>query len=212
MRVFDLLSWAGELKEAAEATEAANAPLNAGSHCQFCLAAGVCPAIREKALADVQASFRQAPMTWDAPAPETLSAEQIAAILKRAELVKDWIGAVQAHAHALAEGGHEIPGYKLVQRRGTRKYKNEKTAAIFAKACGLTDDDIMTAPELKSVAQLEKVIPRDKRDAFNMKFVIKESSGTNLVPDADARPEVTSAVQRAFAPVNNERSLLPWEM
>ena len=206
----DLMEWAGELVASAKATEADDAPVAAGDHCQFCAAAATCPELRSKALTAAKATFQAYPEGWTPPAPEGLTLEQLAAVMQRAELVKDWIRAVQEHAHQMAEHGHVIPGFKLVDKRATRKWRDEIGAQDYAIKHGCGASQVYAEPKTKSPAQLEKMIPKAAREGM-AEFVSKESSGTNLVRDADTRPEVLSAVAKAFKPITIETGELPWE-
>lgn len=67
----ELLAWSLELMEAAHATQAPDAPLNPGSWCGFCLAAGDCRARADHLLKIAQTQFHGVPVrpdsdvTWD---------------------------------------------------------------------------------------------------------------------------------------------------
>ena len=113
---FDLLEWSADLVEAAERTFDPEAALVPGAWCQFCPAAGICPALRERALATAQIEFAAAPLP-SPPDPACLSADQVGRLLTAADLVELWIRALRAHAHAELEAGRTIPGWKLVPKR-----------------------------------------------------------------------------------------------
>lgn len=219
--IMDLIEWSGELVRAAKATETKNAATAAGEHCGFCPALPTCETARVRNLGVAQATFAAHPVEWTPPAPETLTPEQIAAVLIRAEEVKDWVAAVQQHAHAEAEAGRVPPGFKLVDKRAQRKWADEQE--VIKKFEQLGAATLYVEPKLRSPAQLEAAVyaaAKDRGKKFTKKdaealvkpYVIKESSGTNLVPDGDARPEVIASVRTAFTPVAHEsKGNLPWE-
>ena len=197
---FELLEWAGTLKVAAEATESPDAPLRAGEHCTFCPAAAVCPALRDRALEAAMADFAGATITVPAE-PGVLTVEQLARLLEHADLIDDWLSAVRAHALHLAESGTPIPGFKLVPKRAVRKWRDDFDHSALMDATGLGPGQVYAEPKLLSPAQVEKLLPKDKRAALDA-LVVKESSGTNLVPDADPRQAKAPSVLTDFAGIN----------
>ena len=116
MSAFELVEWSADLLEAAERALDPEAPLVPGAWCRFCPAAGVCPALREQALATAQAEFASMPLP-SPPTPASLPAEEIGRLLVAADLVELWIRALRAHAHAELQAGRTIPGWKLVRKR-----------------------------------------------------------------------------------------------
>lgn len=192
----DLMEWAADLKDAAVATEAADAPIRAGEHCTFCPAAAICPALRDRALEAAMADFAGATITVPA-SPSVLSVDQLARLLDHADLIDDWLAAVRAHALHLAESGVAVPGYKLVQKRATRKWRAEEEVPQALSALGVSPEDTHKRV-LLSPAQIEKLLPKEKRAALDA-LVVKESSGVNLVPDADPRQAKAPSAISDFA-------------
>lgn len=200
--VLTLLEFEEEIAKCARLTELSEPLLAAGEHCRFCKAAATCPALRaivhEKALAefdDAVLSATDAPVTL--PDPASLSSDQMAAVLRDADLIGNWVKAVQEHAHAEAVAGRIPTGFKLVSKRATRKWKDEDEAAMMLAALAV---DPWQEPKLKSPAQVEAAVGKKRfaallSDAEDLGFeapVTKVSSGTNLVPISDARQSVKS--------------------
>jgi hypothetical protein len=194
--VMDLLEWTADLKRAATATEDVFAPVRAGEWCTFCPAAGTCPALRDKALEAAMADFGGATITVPAD-PGVLSPEEMARLLDSADLIDKWLAAVRAHALHLAESGQPVPGYKLVDKRATRKWRDEGAVPQHLSAMGLGPDDTHDR-KLRSPAAIEKLLPKEKRAAL-ADLVEKVSSGVNLVRDDDARPSRTASAIADFA-------------
>lgn len=204
----DLMEWAADLKDAAVATEAPDAPVRAGEHCTFCPAAGVCPALRDRALEGAMADFAGASITVPAE-PGVLTVEQLARLLDHADLIDGWLAAVRAHALHLAESGATVPGYKLVPKRATRKWANEEEVPQALSALGVDPGEMYHPGKLKSPAQIEGALPARlgsslaKRAAHLGALVVKESSGVNLVPDGDPRTAQAPSAVSDFAAYNH---------
>lgn len=186
--IIALVEFAGELIAAARATTAPDAPLVPGRWCRFCPAGGVCPARHRQAQEIAQTEFALMPVQQP-PAPATISPAHLAAVLPKLELLEDWVTNVRQHAHAMLERGEEVPGYKLVERRATRKWTDEESAQQTLEAMGLAPDALTTA-KLKSPAQIEKVLGKRKKE-LPVQYITKESSGLKMVPTTDPTPAVT---------------------
>lgn len=189
MPAFELVDYAADLIAAAKRTRVFGAELNPGKkQCKFCpaQAANKCPAIVEETHELVSASFSMAPIA-------NYSAEQIADFLAKAPLVEARISAIREFAYQAACRGEEIPGFKLVDKRATRRWKDEEAAS---KHVG-ESRAYYTAPELKSPAQVEKLIGRKAFKELEQ-FIEKRSSGVTLAPDTDPRPPAQQALLEDF--------------
>ena len=167
-----MLRWRGKVLMAMQAAKAADAPFNPGAHCKFCPVKPQCPALLG--------------LAGDLPAPTTqgsLSLPQLSEWLQKAEVVETWIAALREHAHGLASGGTTIPGWKLVDKRATRKWASEDAVLATAKKHKLHVQEL----QLLSPAQMEKKfreIPIVLRP-----LVTQQASGQNLVRDPAYVPE-----------------------
>lgn len=199
----DVIDFAGELLERAQATQDPNAPLNPGPHCRFCRAIATCPAQLQQAQQIAQLEFAPDGALVLPPAPETLPMGTIVQILEKADLVEKWIKGVRLHAISELQAGRVVPGYKLVEKRPTRKVKDPAEMIAWMEAGGYTPEQYNHAPELKSPAQLEAVILGGKKkkkgqEVLPPNLIIAESSGVNLAPAHDPRPEVVAGPQSDF--------------
>jgi len=129
--------------------------------------------------------------------PRMMTPEQLAMLLPKLDLVEDWIKLVRECAHAAAEHGVVIPGYKLVMKRGRRQWIDEDRHIIAAlHEIGLSDEAIVEI-SLRSPAQIEKKLPKEKRGIVAL-YAQMISSGTTLASDDDVRPPVPSQGFTAF--------------
>jgi hypothetical protein len=198
----ELIGFAGDLLIAARATTAPDAPLNPGAHCRFCPASGVCPAQASRALEVAQQEFDVVVSDGavvSLPSPDVLTKDQLVAIMQRLPVLEDWAGAIRATAEAMLRRGEEVPGYKMVAKRAIRKWGSEEDAVAAAQAADLGPDEYYKEPELKSPAQLEKVMGKKTFAAKMAPHVVKVSSGHVMVPDTDARPAVALSAGDEFA-------------
>lgn len=172
--------------------------LRSGEHCRFCAFGAQCPTRAEQALRDAQAEF-DIDGTMTLPEPETMSPERLADTLRKARTVQHWINAVEEYANAEAQDGRVPPGFKLVAKRATRAWKDE--AALLTAApmlLTISMEEMYGEPKLLSPAQLEKKLPKGERAAL-ASFITSASSGTNLVPEEDARPSTRPSAEDDFA-------------
>lgn len=184
-----LKAWAVRFQSASRAAFAKNPGFEAGDHCKYCPAATICPTLRDKNLATIQAEFEPASGMVALPLPPIASAKAIpnlGRILDACDRLETWIGAVRNHAYHVLETGGHVEGYKLVEKRSTRKWVDEVSATISAK--NRFGVKAFTTPELLSPAQLEKAVGKANAKEFVEKHSSAKSSGTTIAPESDKRP------------------------
>ena len=175
-----LEAFAIDLKHAVERALEPDAPFKLGPHCRFCNGKVGCPLYNNLAT-DMLALTREE------------LAEQIAERLPYADLMIEMGKNLKDTAHALLEQGQPIPGWKLVNGRATRSWKDEeKTLKYFAKL-GLPAAE-RHVKKIISPAQAEAALKRNALPAeLPAALVDKSSSGTTLAPESDKRPAVAIA-------------------
>ena len=192
----DLLDWSADLVDAAKATEQPDAPLKAGSHCKFCLAAAKCTALRDQVMSIAKADFTDGNLTL--AEPKDFSEVDLAAVLKEADLIDDWIRRVREYAHHEADAGRMLPGFKLVAKRAIRAWRDKNKTLVSLLDFGLDQSAIYQDPKLKSPAQIEKTVGKKQMKQFS-DLVVKNSSGAVLVEESDPREAVKSSAIEDFA-------------
>ena len=85
-----------------------------------------------------------------------------------------------------------MPGWKLVQKRATRKWKSNEGLRTWASENGIEDADILTEPKLKNPAQVERIVGKKNLPSELIESV---SIGFNLARSDSATPAaaITSA-------------------
>lgn len=183
----ELLDFAGLLFEGARRTQDPNAPLVPGPHCKFCKAAAICPALKSEAQALAQIEFEVLP-EYGPPAPEALPIDTLADMVAKFHIFEDWMKAARAHLKREVESaGGEAFGHKIVERRKTRSWRDPEALEQFLRDKGYTPDDYKIEPELKSPAQIEKLVGKKNLPAD---LVQSKPSGYTLALKSDARPAV----------------------
>lgn len=182
--VDELLQW-GEtvVKPAVAAVAAPDAPLVPGDkQCKFCRARSTCKALAQH----VQATIFDGFDGIGSPPIEHKSFDQLADYLREIPLIETWIGAVKERALNSLLLGESIPGYKLVEGRSSRDWKDEAAAERFLKrAVGAAE---AFNKKLISPAQAEKLL--GKTDKTLAKYIEKKPGGPTVSPESDKRPAI----------------------
>lgn len=177
---------AADLADEVRATEDPNAPLNDGEWCRFCPAAAICPKIAARAQETAKQVFAVG-VPFDQ--------KNLADTLEWLPVLEAWVKNVREFAYAEAEKGHDIPRHKLVEKRATRKWRNEADAEAGLSAF-LADDELHTKA-LITPAAAEKLLPKEDRTVLDL-LCVKESSGHTLVHESDKRQAIKVDAKSAF--------------
>lgn len=195
-----MLDFYATVDEAVANAESDEPRFAAGAHCRWCPAAHVCPLLANSTTT-MAAPWRPGSnaVTLTLPSPADCDDPvKLAETLRAVRVVDGWIKAIEDRAFAVAMTGAELPGFKLVQKRATRKFDSETAARGLLEDLGLTPAEY-APPALLSVAQAEKIVKARhgaKGVAALAKIVNAESSGLNLVP-VEAKGEAVHPLKLA---------------
>lgn len=181
----ELLDFVADVRAAAVESRLPNPERQAGEHCGFCPNAHGCSELEKRQVALMASDFAVV---------ESVSPEQLATALRFIPQVKERIRAIEERAYALATQGTDVPGFKLVEKRPVRKWKDEAGVVAWAQQNAINP---YTDPEPLSPAQMEKRAGKQKKELEQ--FITKVSSGTALVPVSDDRPAVKRLEDKDFA-------------
>lgn len=180
-----------KLIEAAAEAEKPDAKLVPGDHCRFCSAMAGCPAIAQFAYQEAQKNICADPANY--------GNEDLSQVLEHIDIIEQWIAAVRAHAHVVAAGPKGIPGWKLVDKQGRRRWIDEKQ--VVRKLCllwGLDEKDVYKR-SLKSPAQVEELLLPDQRQDSGFKSLCPSvSSGKTLVRSSNPHPEAMKSPEQDY--------------
>ena len=178
----DLLTWGNTvLKPAMEATKAEDAPCITGKWCRWCPAITLCPHQGKLPIKVSPAvDFRE---PHSLPDVKKLTTQQIGIALQARDQIEAWFEQVEVLARAELDKGGTVPGWKLVQGRKSKAWKNE---AEVAELLSVIYGDEAYVTKLVSPAAAIKL-------GFVAPAFIEESYGNpSLVEDSpkDKRPSL----------------------
>ena len=188
--VEDLKAWAeNELKPRAKMAYDGEGEYLPGEWCTFCRAAVRCRARAEEKLKLAQTEFRMPPLLTDA------EIEDILAVLP--DLTK-WANEITAYALDTAlNHGKEWNGFKVVQGRSVRKYRDEAAVAEAAKEAGYKD---IYRQSLIPLTEMQRLMGKDRFEEILGGLITKAPGRPTLVPKSDRRPamSVSNAINEFY--------------
>lgn len=186
----DLKAWAeNELKPRAKMAYDGEGEYLPGEWCTFCRAAVRCRARAEEKLKLAQTEFRMPPLLTDA------EIEDILAVLP--DLTK-WANEITAYALDTAlNHGKEWNGFKVVQGRSVRKYRDEAAVAEAAKEAGYKD---IYRQSLIPLTEMQRLMGKDRFEEILGGLITKAPGRPTLVPKSDRRPamNVSNAINEFY--------------
>ena len=188
----ELLRWArDDLVEKAHLAYMGEGEYRAGEWCTFCRAAVRCRARAEEKLRLAKEEFKYPPLITD---------EEIEDVLGEIpELIK-WANAILAYAtDAAVNHGKVWMGFKIVEGRSVRRYKDEDVVAREAESAGYTD---IFDKKLISLTQMERLMGKKAFTDILDGLIEKPPGKPTLVPISDKRPAIhTGSAQSEFTAI-----------
>lgn len=186
----DLIEWTGELVKAMHRSKAAldafelldgtrvafeawqKQYLVAGS-CDFCPAAGMCPAYKEAAM-DITVGKTDVAVWFEdpnAPKPSVTNMltmatpEQRGVVLRKLDVLEQWMKDIRVFEKNQADLGNPAEGYGLFETKGHRRWvgDDKEVAEKLIMKLGVGVDTIYNK-KLKSPAQIEKVLGAKRKN------------------------------------------------
>lgn len=174
------------------------------SQCRWCSARPKCPALAKLVHSETVEHFA------DLDSPDALPAdpEEFARKLALVPLIKNWCGAILAKAEADMLNGKHYKGFKVVTgRAGNRAWTDDDGANTVLLTAKLNEDVTHTQPQLKSPAQIEKLVKTKHKESWKqLQDYITQSEGKpTVVPESDKRPSIdVTPTEDHFANLDNE--------
>ncbi|HFI2424527.1 MAG: DUF2800 domain-containing protein [Parabacteroides sp.] len=193
--VEELRDWAeNELEPKAKKAYDGKGDYVPGEWCTFCRAAVKCRARAEEKLKLAQMEFKLPPLLTDSEIEEVL--------FKLSDLTK-WANEIMAYAtDSAVNHGKEWHGFKVVEGRSVRKYKDEEAVAEAAKANGYKD---IYRQSLITLTEMQKLMGKSKFQEILGGLIHKPPGKPTLVPLSDKRPAMNiSNVKNEFNEITEE--------
>ena len=202
MTVEELLTWGESIKPKAAAAFMGTGEFAPGEWCRFCRAKAKCRARANQntALEDFKDCIplgRSIPMQAEYDATgfkpsNCLTDEEIGALLVRAEGLVAWYNDLKEYALAACLNGKTIPGWKAVEGRSTRAW-TDQDAALEALMAGGVEEAMIYDHVPKTLAQLEKVIGKQRFGELVGGMITKSPGKPALAAESDKRPAYNGA-------------------
>ena len=202
MTVEELLVWGESIKPKAAAAFMGTGEFAPGEWCRFCRAKAKCRARANQntALEDFKDCIplgRSIPMQTEYDATgfkpsNCLTDEEIGALLVRAEGLVAWYNDLKEYALVACLNGKTIPGWKAVEGRSTRAW-TDQDAALEALMAGGVEEAIIYDRVPKTLAQLEKVIGKQRFGELVGGMITKSPGKPALAAESDKRPAYNGA-------------------
>ena len=209
MTAGDLYEFSLEVFDMVEKASKPNAPRNPGSWCNWCQARTICPEIQELAARTCRDDFSDITQITPDIGNDLMFPDRIGDILTAGVIIKRWLSSVEKLAINRLQAGEEIPGWKLVAQKPTRKWRADlkefeiinKLRAVLPqyglgaiaprKLIGVTAADEMAAGQAKLMGGDRREITQNKKLLSEgiAECIEKTSSGApKLAPESDPRP------------------------
>jgi len=176
--VEEIKAWAeNELKPKALLAYNGEGEYAPGEWCTFCRASARCRARAEEKLELARSEFKLPPLLTDA------EIEGILAIIP--DLTK-WANEITAYAtDAAVNHGKQWNGFKVVEGRSVRKYRDEEQVAEVAIQNGYKD---IYRQSLIPMTEMQKLMGKTKFEEILGGLLYKAPGKPTLVPNTDKRP------------------------
>lgn len=188
----ELLNWGEYFKIQAASALSDNPPIVPGEiQCKWCRAKPVCKPLAEH---NLDIATKEYADDFSKPIkvknPNKLDNAEVASILTQIDLISDWVKSLHGFAYDQLNTGNEVPGFKLVEGRSLRKWKDEEEIEKHLLSLNLKDDDLYTK-KLVSPAQAEKLVKLvGVKPAELSNFIRKPPGKPTIAPESDKREAI----------------------
>ena len=180
-----LLSFAKIAQEKATMALKGEGDFNCGEHCKFCKAKAVC---RERANANLEFA------KYEFKAADQLTLEEIGQILEKAKDLAKWADDLKDYALSESLKGNEVPGWKAVNGRGSRSFKNTDEAIKVLVDNGIAEELLFERKYL-TLAQIEKTVGKKEFNNLVGDLIVMNVGKPTLVEISDKREAITNRIK-----------------
>jgi hypothetical protein len=157
--------------------------------------------------------------------PAAMTSEQLAQVLESAPLMRQFLESAEAEVQKRLEAGTPVPGFKLVNGRGSRSWGlpedqiAEKLAGMGLPKSAIYETKLISPAKVEKVTWEKKgaktsLSPRQLK-TLDQEYVTKVVGKPTVVPESDSRPAVVLNAAPLFSavPAAEEAVSLPsWLM
>ena len=196
-RVEELMDWGyGVVLPGARKALYGKGSCKPGPYCDagFCRARPICRAYAEQNMSVARFDFAH---------PSTLTEDEIAEVLQKADAIAHWARMVKDYALDQMLQGREIPGYKAVEGRSNRSYASEQAVFDALDKAGLDIDDYCITKPV-GITEMQKKLGKAKFDEILGDLIVKPTGAPTIALMTDNRP----ALHTAEAAANEFKDLI----
>lgn len=191
--VSDLLLWAETIVRPRALLAIAGAgDFVPGKHCQFCKARTSCKAYYDRFAEIKKISDRR-----------QMAPRELSIVLAYGPMVKTWVGKVEEEAVRKLQNGQKIPGYKLVNGRNSRKFKNEDDVVETLLAENFDTEQIFKS-ELRALTDLEKQVGPKRFAELFASQIINTPGKPQITDEEDPRPSIGASAADDYDEEEND--------
>ena len=183
--VAELMDWAENVvKPLAEKAYKGEGTYIAGNHCRFCRAKATC---RERARMNLEAS------KFEMRAGALLSDTEVGEALKMAQDLAKWAEDLKEYALTESLKGKIISGWKAVEGRSVRAFKDTDLAIKTIVDSGI-DEALLYERKQLTLAQIEKLLGAKQFKELVGELVEKAPGKPTLVLETDKREKIVNRI------------------
>lgn len=195
----ELLAYGNYVRERAELAFRGEGEFQPSENtCRFCRARARCRARSEHS---VRLAFSPA----YGKLPPLISNEEMGELLKQGAGVEKWLSDLKDCALKECLAGNQVPGWKAVEGRGSREWKDLDAAFAKLESDGI-DQAVLWNRVPLTVAQAEKAIGKKKFGECAEGLVLMKPGKPALVDEKDKRQAITNRVTAKEAFKEEERN------
>jgi hypothetical protein len=147
--------------------------------CRWCSAAATCPELHNRATELAKQDFKAD------EAMRAFDTQKLVDVLNHADVIRNFLNAVEAYATRLVQAGQTVPGYKLVKGKRNRVWTSKEAAIEMLAKLGFNPDEI--APrQVLSPSKAETLVGK-KNKVILQPLIDKPEGEPKLVSESDPR-------------------------
>lgn len=188
--VDELERWADtEVVSKAKIAYAGEGELKTGDWCKFCRFKPKCRAVYND---------NQKLMKKDFGDPDELTEAEIREVFDKADQITSWVNSVNAYVLDKLLKKQPFEGYKLVNGRSIRKFKEPVHVAKALTDNGFKEEDFMSQPKLLGITAIEKLVGKKDFETKFSELVAKTEPKPTIAPISDKRDSFFSSAENDF--------------
>ena len=195
----EILDWVREgLYPAVKVAMGDDAPLNPGERqCMWCKASSMCPELAKQALTVAQADFADFADIKPDEIVDSVDINKVVKVYEKLPLLKAFIKAVEGRVFGDLSAGLGVPGYKLVNGRKSKSWKDEKEAETYLGYHGVEPFEKKMLSPAKAIKALDKA---EKKEVMSL---IKINDGNPTIAVSDDKREAITMASDDFKNLTN---------